>query len=184
MALFKESGNVMEFMLQKLQAAREKLNHIPYILSGQKQMVVWSDIREVLFMSCINPKCTVVLNALKHQLNYPASETYMHACTQTEQLQFLRQFIIVSPGTLLVDVNCLKNSEILMKLHDMVSVKHRKSKEINTQHCNNLVKSRQWGRICDCSTAKRPKVGAKEVLLPAIIRTSIEDLCNKVSILE
>ena len=135
------NGRIKTFMLRKLEAAKQKLNHVPYITSNHKKMAVWSDIKEVLFISCMNMKCTVVLNALKHQLNYPASETRMHACTQTEQLLFLRQFIIVTPGTLLVDLNFLKNSETLMKLHDMVSVKHQKSREINTQQCNNMAKN-------------------------------------------
>ena len=110
-------------------------------------MAVWSDLKEILFISCVNVKCIVVLNALKHQLNYPASEALMHACTQTEQLLFLRQFIIVTPGTLLVDLNCLKNSETLMKLHDMVSVKHHKSKEVNSQQCYNMSKRKNSNDI-------------------------------------
>ena len=164
------TGSVMELMLQKLQTAKQKLNHIPYILSGHKKMAVWSDIREALFVACANPKCTVVLNALKHELNYPASDVYMHACTQTEQLQFLRQFIIVSPGTLLVDLNCLKNSEKLMKLHDMVSVKHQKSKDTNTRQCNNLAKSRELESISCKDAVLHTKTDNKEKLVPAVIR--------------
>ena len=142
-----KTQNVKTFMLRKLEIAKQKVKHVPYITSGHKKMAVWSDLKEILFISCVNVKCIVVLNALKHQLNYPASEAFMHACTQTEQLLFLYQFIIVTPGTLLVDLNCLKNSETLMKLHDMVSVKHHKSKEVNAQQCYNMSKRKSSNDI-------------------------------------
>ena len=171
---YTRADNVMEFMLQKLQTAKQKLNHIPYIMSGHKKMAVWSDIRETLFVGCAHPRCSVVLNALKHELNYPSSEMYMHACTQTEQLQFLRQFVIVSPGTLLVDLNCLKNSERLMKLHDMVAVKHRKSKDTCTLQCNNIVKSRGSESVSCKDTALHVKNCSKVRLVPAVIRNERE----------
>ena len=173
--------DVKEFMLLKLQAAKQKLNHIPYIVSNHRKMAVWSDVKEILFMSCLNPKCTVVLNALKHRLDFPASETHMHPCTQTEQLLFLRQFIIVAPGTLLVDVSCLRNSETLMKLHDMVSVKHQKSKEINTQQCNHMAKLKERDSVClGNNKAEQLKILGKRKFLPAVVRDgpTIDINCN------
>ena len=157
-------------MLQKLQTAKQKLNHIPYIVSGNRKMAVWSDIRETLFSGCAQLRCCVVLNALKHELNYPTSEMYMHPCTQSEQLQFLRQFIIVSPGTLLVDLNCLKNSQRLMKLHDMVAVKHRKSKDPSTLQCNNVAKSRGLDSLSCKDLELHVRKNSKNRLIPAVIR--------------
>jgi hypothetical protein len=119
--------------------AIKRLNHVPYVSTNGKKMAVWSSIKEILLW-CPSPGCNTVLNALKCLLGYPECEAYMHPCSQREQLLFLRQFMMVSHGTLLVDVDSLQDLSTLTILHDMVKHNHAKSKTSEVLNCSEMLK--------------------------------------------
>ena len=129
---------IKQRMTQQIETALMKLNHVPYIVSKGTKMAVWSDIREVLFLRCVHPRCTVILSALKSHLDYPASEKSMHPCSPSEQILFMKEFKALSTGTLLVDLEALGNRFDLMALYDMIKIKHDLSENEIIQSCRNM----------------------------------------------
>lgn len=117
-----------------------RLCHVPYVVTNNRRMAVWSDVKEVLLW-CPEPKCSVVLNSLKMMLGYPASEAAMHPCSQLEQLLFLKHFIYITHGTLLVDLDSIGDTAKLTVLRDLVRQKHAKSKDLMISNCTKMLKT-------------------------------------------
>ncbi|KAL3891725.1 hypothetical protein ACJMK2_003975 [Sinanodonta woodiana] len=144
----------------KIEAARKYLDSMPCVISGNQHMAVWSDIREIMFPLCTDPNCFIVLSALKCVLTYPRSETAMHPCSQVEHIEFLRQFRIILPGTILVDIGYLTDLAVLMKLFDIVRIEHlsalRKSTcdchYLNTSSCNSILNATDNETRCEKDT--------------------------------
>lgn len=117
-----------------------RLRHVPYVVTNNRRMVVWSDVKEILLW-CPEPKCSVVLNSLKMMLGYPALEAAMHPCSQLEQLLFLKHFIYITHGTLLVDLDSIGEAAKLTVLHNLVRQKHAKSKDPIINNCTKMLKT-------------------------------------------
>lgn len=157
---------------QKIQAediALMRLNHVPVIVTNKRKMAVWSDVKELLLW-CPNPKCRVVLNALKSLLGYTDSETAVHPCSQLEQLLFLKQFLFVAHGTLLVDLDIIRDACNFRLLKHMVKEKHAKSEDPNVINCTRI-----RARIVEKYVNTSFKIhlndnGSIKTLLPAVRR--------------
>jgi len=160
--------------IEVVDIALKRLGHITSIFYNHQRLVSWSDIKEV-FLWCPYPQCKVVLTALKCLLGYPDSDKSMHPCSQLEHLLFLRQCMIVPTGTLLVDVNSLKNIEILATLHEMIRRKHAIS-------CNKIVvtcakyRSDMMSKYAHTSFKVPAHLMQRQALVPAVSRGSSNEV--------
>lgn len=114
-----------------------RLSHLPLIFSNEQRLASWSDIKE-LCLWCPNPRCMVVLNALKCLLRYPESNQHMHPCSQLEHLLFLKKFVVVLPGTLLVNIDVIQKKDVILTLYQMVKQKHAQSNDQDIMECSNI----------------------------------------------
>lgn len=155
----------------------QRLSHLPFIWSNKQQVASWSDVREICVW-CPNPACKVALNALKCLLGYPASEQHMHPCSQLEHLLFLKQFVVIPHGTLLVNINAIKNPDSIATLHHMIKKKHARSKNPTVVQC-----SSKFSEITDRYTKVPFRVPLKSLtrtkVLPAV-RRSVENTSSEV----
>ncbi|XP_052234952.1 uncharacterized protein LOC127847239 isoform X2 [Dreissena polymorpha] len=164
--------------MEAVEIAFNRLNHAPYIVSNYQRVATWCDIKEI-FLWCPHPSCKVVLTALKCLLKYPESEKCMHPCSESEQLLFLKQFMVVPHGTLLVDLSTLKNRELLTTLYEMVRRKHVKSSNSVILACSK-VRQEIVAKYCNTSI-KVPLHSLREIkVLPAVTRAHYKDNISEV----
>jgi len=157
----------------------QRLSHLAIIWSNRQKLASWSDIREICVW-CLNPNCKVVLKALKCLLRYPDSERHIHPCTQLEHLSFLKQFVVIPCGTLLVDIKAIDNKDSILTLSHMVKVKHERSRNPECVLCSRLL----YQRNADNSKAKfmvplRSVVKGK--ILPGVKREGKSTQCEEES---
>ena len=109
------------------------IQRMPCIYTRGCRMSTWTDVKEILFPSCSDRQCTIVLDALKQVLNYPASEADLRPCTPREHLTFLRQFRVVPAGTLLVNVDVVCKN--MKSLWSHVTSKHSHTNNPHSKQC-------------------------------------------------
>ncbi|XP_069106361.1 LOW QUALITY PROTEIN: serine-rich adhesin for platelets-like [Argopecten irradians] len=114
--------------------ASKYIDHMPHVEDNNSRFAVWSDVKEVLFPSCSDPECDIVLNALKVVSRYPWEGSKMQACTPKQQMNFLRNFRLVTSGTLLVVLQFVKDN--IDSLWEMVWLKHGTSHDICSRRCH------------------------------------------------
>ncbi|XP_053382655.1 uncharacterized protein LOC123540702 isoform X2 [Mercenaria mercenaria] len=147
-----------------------RLNHLPFVVTNNRKMAVWSDLKEIMLW-CPSPQCCVVLDALKLILGYPAYERAMHPCSQLEQLMFLKHFMFVTHGTLLVDIDSLRDGARLALLYNMVKEKHTKPNNQTVFNCTKMLKT--FTEKYANTSFKIPLSSASgKMLLPAVRRIS------------
>lgn len=156
--------NIAEIILCRLQ-------HVPWIESNFQRLVSWLDLREACVW-CQNPRCNVVLTALKCLLHYPESEHYMHPCSQLEQLLFLKQYVVIPSGTLLVNLTALQNPDAVLTLYHMVKQKHAVSDNPEISQCSQML-SEVLKRYSNTSFKVPLKSLGRNKLLPAVRRTGV-----------
>ncbi|XP_033727550.1 uncharacterized protein LOC117316871 [Pecten maximus] len=114
--------------------ASKYIDHMPHVQDSSSRFAAWSDVKEVLFPSCSDPDCDIVLNALKIVSRYPWEESKMQPCTPKQQMKFLRNFRLVPSGTLLVDLQFVKDN--IDGLWEMVWLKHGTSLDVCSRRCH------------------------------------------------
>ncbi|OWF35954.1 uncharacterized protein LOC110442308 [Mizuhopecten yessoensis] len=114
--------------------ASKYIEHMPYVWDCNSRLAVWSDVKEVLFPSCSDPECDIVLNALKIVSRYPWEDSKMQPCSPKQQMNFLRNFRLVPSGTLLVDLQFVKDK--IDELWEMVWLKHGTSLDVSSRRCH------------------------------------------------
>ena len=148
--------------------ARIRLDHVPFVITNNKRMAVWSDVKEILLW-CPSPHCCVVLDTLKLILGYPTYETMMHPCSQLEQLMFLKHYMFVPHGTLLVDINSLKEGSKFSQLYHRVKEQHNKPGSHPVLNCTKMLKI-FTEKYANTSFKIPLTVASNKMLLPAVRR--------------
>jgi hypothetical protein len=151
-----------------INVAMLRLDHIPFVVSNNKRMAVWTDVKEILLW-CPSPHCCVVLDNLKLLLGYPTNETNMHPCSQLEQLMFLKHFMFVTHGTLLVDIDSLKDVAKLYLLFQLVKEKHTKPCNNTVLNCTKMLKG-FTEKYANTSFKIPLTFASTKLLLPAVRR--------------
>lgn len=114
--------------------AEMHIRKMPKIEDDGKYMAVWTDIKEILFPSCSDSRCEIVIDVIKTIFDYPNQEINASLCTPTQQMAFLRNFRIVPCGTLLVNTRAvLDKMEILQS---MVRKRHITSVKTSSKECH------------------------------------------------
>lgn len=119
---------------QSLSQAEMHIQKMPVIYDDGKQMAVWTDIKEIIFPSCSESLCDIVLTVIKEILGYPRDETNASPCTPKQQMAFLRNFRIVPCGTLLVNTRVVQAKIAMLK--NLVRTRHLTSEEIQSRECH------------------------------------------------
>lgn len=117
-----------------LTLAEMHIQKMPVILDDGKQMAVWTDIKEIIFPSCSESLCDIVLTVIKEIVGYPEDETNASPCTPKQQMAFLRNFRIVPCGTLLVNTRIVQEKIIMLK--NLVRTRHLTSEEVHSRECH------------------------------------------------
>ncbi|CAC5394256.1 unnamed protein product [Mytilus coruscus] len=119
---------------QSISQAEMHIQKMPVINEEGKQMAVWTDIKEIIFPSCSDSLCDIVLTVLKEILDYPQNEQNASPCTPKQQMAFLRNFRIVPCGTLLVNTKTIQ--EKIQTLKSMVRTRHITTEEVHSRECH------------------------------------------------
>jgi len=75
--------------------AEMHIRKMPKIEDNEKYMAVWTDIKEIIFPSCSDSRCDIVIDVIKKIFDYPNQEINASPCTPKQQMAFLRNFRIV-----------------------------------------------------------------------------------------
>ncbi|VDI14898.1 Hypothetical predicted protein [Mytilus galloprovincialis] len=119
---------------QSISQAEMHIQKMPVINEDGKQMAVWTDIKEIIFPSCSDSLCDIVLTVVKEILDYPQNEQNASPCTPKQQMAFLRNFRIVPCGTLLVNTKTIQ--EKIQTLKSMVRTRHITTEEVHSRECH------------------------------------------------
>lgn len=126
---FEDFGNK-----NSISQAEMHVQKMPKIEDDGKYMAVWTDIKEIIFPSCSDSRCDIVIDVIKKIFNYPNQEINASPCTPKQQMAFLRNFRIVPCGTLLVNTRAvLDKMEILQS---MVQKSHITSVKTSSKECH------------------------------------------------
>jgi hypothetical protein len=107
---------------------------MPKIEDDGKYMAVWTDIKEIIFPSCSDSRCDIVIDVIKKIFDYPNQEINASPCTPKQQMAFLKNFRIVPCGTLLVNTRTILDK--IEILQSMVQKSHITSVKTSSKECH------------------------------------------------